>query len=387
MNSTNKVISKFKSIFKSSPLLISSPGRINLIGEHTDYNDGFVLPAAIDQNMIFGFSENNLNKLRVFSMDYDEEFECDIHEIQKTDISWVNYILGVIDQYQKAGYTIKGFDCVFTSTIPIGVGLSSSAALECGMAFGLNTLFDLGIAKSSQIKYAQMAEHTFAGVLCGIMDQFVNMMGKKGHAIKLDCRSLEYEYIPVHLKEYQFILCNSGVKHELSNSEYNTRRNECEAGVIVIQKDYLEVSHLRDVTLNMLNGIRNEIPPTVFKRCEHVILENERVNSACEALKQENMYAFGEFMYESHDSLSNLYEVSCKELDFLVDFTRENADVLGSRMMGGGFGGCTINLIKRSAKHSFLKSIKKAYKNYFNITLECYDVEITDGISIIDQEQ
>lgn len=387
MNSTNKVISKFKSIFKSSPLLISSPGRINLIGEHTDYNDGFVLPAAINKNMIFGFSENNLNKLRIFSMDYNDEFECDINEVKKTDISWVNYILGVIDQYQKAGYSINGFDCVFTSTIPIGAGLASSAALECGIAYGLNTLYNLGISKMDQARYAQKAEHTFAGVFCGIMDQFASLMGKKNHAVKLDCRSLEYDYIPVYLKEYQFVLCNSGVKHALVNSEYNTRRNECEAGVIVIQKDYPEVSHLRDVTLNMLNGIRNEIPPTVFKRCEHVIQENERVNTACEALKQENMYAFGELMYESHHSLSNLYEVSCDELDFLVDFTRNNADVLGSRMMGGGFGGCTINLIKRSAKDSFLKSIKKAYKNHFNITLECYDVEITDGISIIDKEQ
>lgn len=384
MNSINRVVSKFESIFKNSPLLISSPGRINLIGEHTDYNDGFVLPAAIDKNMIFGFSKNNLKKLRIFSMDYDQMFECNINEIQKSDVRWANYILGVIDQFQKAGYSMKGFNCVFTSTIPIGAGMASSAALECGIAFVLNTLFKLAIPISDQVKYAQKAEHTFAGVFCGIMDQFASMMGKKDHAIKLDCRSLEYDYIPVKLEEYQFVLCNSGVKHELVDSEYNTRRNECEAGVVVIKKDYPEVSHLRDVTLNMLNTIRTEIPPAVFKRCKHVIEENERVNKACDALKQENMYAFGELMYESHSGLSKLYEVSCDELDFLVDFTRNNANVLGARMMGGGFGGCTINLIKRSAKKSFIKDITKAYKDHFNIDLECYDVEIKDGTSIID---
>ncbi len=383
MINTQKVVEKFESLYSNKPLLISSPGRINLIGEHTDYNDGFVLPAAIDKRMILGFAKNNSNIIRLHSIDLNDDFACNITKVKVSEKSWVNYILGVVNQLQEFGYDVEGFDCVFTSNIPMGSGLSSSAALECGVGFGLNELFDLDISKIDLIKFAQKAEHTFAGVQCGIMDQFASVMGVENQAFRLDCRSLEYDYYPIHFPSYQFILCNSGVKHSLADSEYNTRRSECETGVIAIQKKHPEVTHLRDITIEMLTKIKADISPTVYNRCEYIIEENNRVIKACKALNTDAIAIFGKLMYASHNGLSNLYEVSCKELDFLVDFTRNNDAILGSRMMGGGFGGCTINLVKRSEKEQFLKNIKEAYLQEYNIDLECYEVEISDGTSVI----
>ena len=384
MADIQKVVSKFKSLYSNIPLLISSPGRINLIGEHTDYHDGFVLPAAIDKRMVLAFSKNNSEKIRLFSIDFDDELKCNLNDVKVTENAWANYILGVVDQLQKAKHIIGGFDCVFSSDIPMGSGLSSSAALECGVGYGLNELFDLKIPKTDLVKFAQKAEHTFAGVQCGIMDQFASVMGKKDHVFQLDCRSLEYNYFPFNQEEYQFILCNSGVKHSHADSGYNTRRTESEMGVFELKKKYPEISHLRDVNIEMLNSIKTNISQIIYNRCKYVIEENERVVASCNALSKDDIFTFGKLMYESHNGLTNLYEVSCDEVDFLVDFTRSNNNILGARMMGGGFGGCSINLVKRTEKKKFLEEIKNAYLGKYNIDLECYEVEIANGTSVIE---
>ncbi len=384
MNDIQKVTSKFESLFSNKPLLISSPGRINLIGEHTDYHDGFVLPAAISKRMILALSKNNSVKIRLFSIDFNERLECDINDVKVTNIAWANYILGVVDQLQKNGHVFSGFDCVFSSDIPMGSGLSSSAALECGIGFGINEIFDLKIPKTDLIKFAQKAEHTFAGVQCGIMDQFASVMGEKDHVFQLDCRSLEYNYFPFNQEEYQFVLCNSGVKHSHADSGYNTRRNESEKGVFELKKKYPEISHLRDVSIEMLDSIVANISQTIYKRCRYVIEENDRVIESCKSLSKNDIFTFGKLMYESHNGLTSLYEVSCEELDFLVDFTRNNNAIIGSRMMGGGFGGCTINLIKRTEKAYFLNEIRKAYLDKYSLDLEYYEVEISNGTSVIE---
>lgn len=377
---------KFIELFTSEPLLVRSPGRINLIGEHTDYNEGFVLPAAIDKEMVLGVAKNGLNVCRLYSYDYDEQNTYTLADLKPGDNGWANYILGVVDQLKKAGYTIEGFDCAFGGNIPIGAGLSSSAALECGVAFALSELFDLKVDKQNLIKFSQKAEHEFAGVQCGIMDQFASVMGKSDHAIRLDCRSLDFNYFPINLQDYQIILCDSQVKHSLASSEYNTRRQECEQGVEIIRQKYPEVKSLRDITKGILDEQKDNMAQEVYKRCRYIIEENERLLTGCELLEKGDIAAFGKKMYGSHDGLSIMYEVSCKELDFLVDFTRDKDYVVGSRMMGGGFGGCTINLIKKDKKEEFNNSVKEAYKNNFDIDLKIYEVTIKNGTSTISDE-
>lgn len=374
---------KFFNLYGEVPLLVRSPGRINLIGEHTDYNDGFVLPAAIDKGIILAVAKNHTDTCRMFSYDYNESVEFNVRDFSPLEQSWANYLMGVVDQLLKGGHVLQGFDCVFGGDIPIGAGLSSSAALECGIAFGLERLFGLDIEKGSIVKFAQKAEHEFAGVQCGIMDQFASVMGKENHAIRLDCRSLEFCYFPLNFQNYQIILCDTQVKHSLANSEYNTRRKECEQGVAIVQRKYATVKSLRDVSLVMLDEVRDELNPVVYKRCRYIIEENERLLSGCALLESGDICGFGQKMYSSHDGLRNQYEVSCKELDFLVDFTRDKPYVVGSRMMGGGFGGCTINLVKREDKEVFIDHIRKAYKDKFDISLKTYEVAITDGTSIL----
>ena len=375
---------KFFQLYNTNPLIVRSPGRINLIGEHTDYNEGFVLPAAIDKEMVLAVAKNNSDSCRLYSLDYDESAEFNLKELKPSDVAWANYILGVADQLQKAGYSIQGFDCVFGGDVPMGAGLSSSAALECGAGFALSQLFEHKIERTQLAKFAQMAEHTFAGVQCGIMDQFASVMGKKDHAIRLDCRSLEFSYFPINLRNYQVVLCDTQVKHSLASSEYNTRRKECEQGVATVQAKYPEVNSLRDISLQMLKEVEDQLDPVVYKRCSFVIEENERLLSGCALLEEGDIAGFGQKMYGSHDGLSNLYEVSCKELDFLVDFTRDKDYVVGSRMMGGGFGGCTINLVAIDKKDEFIQSIREAYKNKFNIEMKTYEVAVKDGTSKVE---
>jgi galactokinase len=374
---------KFKELYGSDPLLVRSPGRINLIGEHTDYNDGFVFPAAIDKEVHFAVAGNDLNKFRFYANDLKESFELDVDDLKVTDIRWANYLLGVAAQFKKAGHFTKGVDCVFGGDIPLGAGLSSSAAIENGFGFALNEIFGFGESRMEMILKSQKAEHEYAGVMCGIMDQFASMNGKKDHALKLDCRSLDYEYANIDLADYDILLCDTRVKHELASSEYNNRRLECETGVKILQKYDNKIKALRDVSLNLLEDHKDEFDPVVFKRCAYVVKENLRVENAFEALNQHDLKKFGNLMYQSHEGLRDEYEVSCKELDLLFDIARISGDVVGSRMMGGGFGGCTINIVKKDRTESFSKDIKKEYLKKTETVLKIYKVKIVDGTGLI----
>lgn len=379
----NKIAGKFRELFKKEPLLVRSPGRVNLIGEHTDYNDGFVLPAAIDKEVIFAVAKNNTTQCRLFAFDLDQSHTFELGHLSVSGKNWPDYLIGVVDQTRKSGKEIGGFDCVFGGNIPLGAGLSSSAAIECAMAFSLNELFGLGISKFDLVKLSQKAENEFVGVKCGIMDQFASMFGKKNSVIKLDCRSLDYEYFTFDMTGYKIVLCDTQVKHSLASSEYNTRRVECEQGVVVLSKYYPEVKALRDASMEMINARREELGELVYKRCKHVIEENQRVTDACAALNRNDHQTFGQLMYLSHRGLSEEYQVSCKELDFLVEETRNDDNVLGARMMGGGFGGCTINLVKEEYVAAFTEKMAKAYKKALGLTLKVYADSIADGTSVV----
>lgn len=380
-----KVKNTFKEKFSSEPeLCIAAPGRINLIGEHTDYNDGFVLPASIDKSIFFAIRKRADNVCNFYSVDLEEAYSSSLDLLDKTDCGWVNYLIGVALIIKAKDYCIpSGFDVAFGGNVPLGAGLSSSAAVESGMGFALNELFGLGCSRKELALIAQQAEQQFAGVNCGIMDMYASLLGKEAHVIQLDCRTLEHTYFPLEIPDYQLILCNTGVKHSLAESAYNNRRLDCEKGVKILQEFYA-ITHLRDVTPEQLYTKKNLFEPTVYQHCEYVVNENERVQLACKALETNNLVAFGELLYETHEGLSKVYEVSCKELDFLVEFTKYNPNVLGARMMGGGFGGCTLNLVKKSHIASFISAISEAYQRAFCLELTCYEVIITDGVRIVE---
>jgi len=374
-----KITTVFIEKFSGQPTVFRSPGRINILGEHTDYNEGFVLPAAIDKSIYVAISKRADNLVNLYACDFSETYSTDTEHINPASIQWPNYILGVVDQLQKKGHTIEGFNLVIDGDIPIGAGLSSSAAVECAVVFALNEIFELGLSRMQMVPLAQKAEHVFAGVNCGIMDQFASMFGKKGHAIKLDCRSLEYEYVPLDLAGYKILLFNTNVKHNLASSEYNTRRKQCEEGVSIIAQDHPVVKSLRDISMEMLNDYVKGADSLIFKRCKYVVQENQRLLGACDDLKKGNVKALGKKMFETHHGLQYDYEVSCKELDFLVDYVKHNEDVAGARMVGGGFGGCTINLIKENAVEKLVEQISVAYQIEMGLALSVYPVSIEDG--------
>ncbi|WP_158856218.1 galactokinase [Lunatibacter salilacus] len=377
----NQIQEKFTQKYGTQPVIVRSPGRINLIGEHTDYNEGFVLPAAIDKAIYFGFAKNGLDRCRVCSLDYQEEASFSLDEIQPGG-GWITFIKGIVATLIQDGHPVQGFDCIFGGDIPIGAGLSSSAALENGVGFGLNALFALGIDRLDLVKISLKAEHEFAGVKCGIMDMFASMMGKQDSAIRLDCRSLEYEYFPVNLGDCQFLLCDTQVSHSLADSAYNTRREECQTGVDILQQHYPEINSLRDAGIYQLAHIKDLLPGKVYHRCAYVIQENQRLFAACDALENGKLENFGRLLYASHEGLSKSYEVSCTELDFLVEQTESMDFVLGARMMGGGFGGCTLNLIKKQEKETFIAEISASYLREFGRSPKFYEVQIEDGTSI-----
>ncbi|WP_046243452.1 galactokinase [Hymenobacter terrenus] len=378
------VHSEFQQLFGYEPLLVRAPGRVNLIGEHTDYNGGFVLPAAVDKEAVFAVGLNGGAQIRLRAHDLGESLElANAAEISPSETHWANYLLGVAAQFQQRGVAIPGFDCVFGGTIPQGAGMSSSAAVECGLAFALNQLLHTEFDKMELARIAQKAEHTYAGVQCGIMDQFASLFGRDGQVVRLDCRSLDYTYFPFDTQAARIVLCNSGVKHSLASSEYNTRRQECERGVAVLQQHYPEVASLRDATLEQLAAHRAELGDTVFRRCTYVVQENARVDSACRHLEAGDLTAFGQDMYASHAGLRDDYEVSCEELDVLVEAAQAAPGVFGARMMGGGFGGCTINLVAPEQVEGFIASVSAAYQERFGLTLETYQTTIVAGVGAV----
>lgn len=367
---------QFEKRFGKQYSLYASPGRVNLIGEHTDYNGGFVFPGAIDKTIVTAIQPNGTQLIRAYSYDMKEleEFELD----EKPRQAWAQYIYGVVREIIGRGKKIGGFDCVFGGDIPIGSGLSTSAALECTFAYAINDLWQLGLSKLDLAQIGQAAEHNAVGVRCGIMDQFASVFGEEGHLIRLDCRSLEYELVPFHPQNCRVVLLDTQVKHNLASSEYNIRRAECEEGVSVIGQVYPEVRLLRDVTPDMLLEFKKKLKESTFRRCMYVIQENLRLMDACEALKVDNYRLFGEKMYGSHEGLSKEYNVSCEESDFLVEIAAKNG-VLGARMMGGGFGGCTINLLEEDKYDSFIEEAISGYKEKFRKAPKIYDVRIGKG--------
>lgn len=370
--------------FGSEPLLVDAPGRINIIGEHTDYNDGFVLPAAIDKSVKIAIQKNNSATAHLIAIDLFEEYSFSIDEIlAPIEKQWANYFLGVISELKLRNVELGGFNLMFTSDIPIGSGLSSSAAIECGFGLAVCELFKANVSRMELALIGQAAEHKFAGVKCGIMDQFASIMGKDGHVMQLDCRTLDYAYFAADFDEYQIILFDTQVKHNLADSEYNVRREQCEIAVQAVQLKYPKVTALRDISLDQINEVKNTLGSKTYDRAVYVIEENNRVKLACEQLQKKNIKDVGRLMYATHQGLSELYEVSCKELDFLVDATKEFDAVIGARMMGGGFGGCTINLIKKSEVNEVIKSIEKQYNTAMGIKLKVYSVAISDGAKVI----
>jgi len=364
-----------------NPLLVASPGRINLIGEHTDYNDGYVLPAAIDKYIIGAFSKSSNKTSSIYSIDLNEGLELNLNNIQRQDSgSWKNYVLGVIAELQKIDRTPGNFNLIFGGDIPIGAGLSSSAALDTCVVYGLNELFELGLSKEEMIQISMQAEHNYAGVKCGIMDQFASMNGVEGHAMFLDCRDLSYSQIPIQTEDYQLILINTNVKHQLADSAYNKRKEECNEGLAIIQYEFPKANSLRDVSLVQLDMAKGKMSETVYKRCQYVIEENARVIESKSAIENKDWNKFGELLFASHDGLKNLYEVSCQELDFLVEQVKFNPKIIGSRMMGGGFGGCTVNLSHKTINEDDITRIKKEYFNRFGLELEVIPVGISDGV-------
>ena len=365
-------------------ITVESPGRINLIGEHTDYNEGFVLPTAIDKKIYLKLRPNSTsNFCRIFSNTFNKGFEFQLDRAIQKGSGWENYILGVVKELLGKEGKLEGFDCIIESKLPVGAGISSSAALECGIANGLNELFNLNLSKLEIVQLCQKAENDFVGSNCGIMDQYASVMSKKDHLIKLDCRSLQADYLPADFKKNKLLLLNTNVTHSLADSDYNSRREECEAAVAIIQKTYPEIKSLRDLNFEMLEQQRNQLQGKMYERCLYVLKENERVLKAAKTLRSQDLSAFGRLMYASHEGLQHNYQVSCKELDFLVEFSRNKDFIYGSRMMGGGFGGCTINLVESSRIKEYVKEVSEAYYNEFNIELDALTVSPGEGTRII----
>ena len=373
-----RIRNKFQELFATEGNVYASPGRINLIGEHTDYNGGFVFPGAVDKGMIAEIKPNGTDKVRAFSVDLNDYAEFGLKEEDAPKASWARYIFGVCRETIKRGGNIQGFDTVFAGDVPLGAGMSSSAALESTYAFALNDLFSLNIDKFELAKIGQSTEHNYCGVKCGIMDQFASVFGKEGSLIRLDCRSLEYKYFPFNPVGYKLVLLDSVVKHELASSAYNKRRQSCENAAAAIRQKHPEVEFLRDATMDMLNEVKGEISAEDYLRAEYVIGEVQRVLDVCDALEKGDYETVGQKMYETHYGMSKQYEVSCEELDFLNDVAKKMG-VTGSRVMGGGFGGCTINLVKEEKYDAFVKEAFQSYTAKFGHEPKLYNVVISDG--------
>lgn len=375
----DNVRSAFDRYFGDPPgAVFTAPGRINLIGEHTDYNGGFVFPGAIDKGMIAEIRPNGTGKVQAVALDLNESTAFGLEEEDLPSPAWAKYIFGVCREIIKRGGKIGGFDTVFSGDVPLGAGLSSSAALESVYAFALNDLFSLDIDKFELARIGQATEHNYCGVRCGIMDQFASLFGKAGSLMLLDCRSLEYKYYPFNPAGYKLVLLDTAVKHELASSAYNARRQSCERAAAAIRANHPEVEFLRDANPDMLNEVKAEISEEDYRRAEYVIGEVQRVMDVCAALEKGDYETVGGRMYGTHHGMSKLYEVSCRELDFLNDIARK-CQVAGSRVMGGGFGGCTINLVKEEKYEDFIREAFDSYNQAFGRKPGLYDVVISDG--------
>jgi galactokinase len=380
----SRVAGKFEELFSRQPaLLVRSPGRVNLIGEHTDYNNGFVLPAAINKAIYLSVSRRSDDEVHIVSLDFDRSYTGTVKKPAPSDLHWPNYILGVVDQLQRRGLAAGGFNCVFAGDIPLGAGMSSSAALENAAVFALNRLFDLGLDALTMVKLSQKAENEFVGLKCGIMDMFASMFGRKDQVIRLDCQSLEHTYFPFRTDGLRILLLDTKVEHTLASSEYNTRRQQCEAGVKLVQRAHPEVRSLRDVTTDMLVTIVAPVDELIYRRCSFVVEENARLLAGTEDLQRGDLAAFGQKMYASHDGLSRKYEVSCPESDWLVGQVKGAEGVFGARQMGGGFGGCTINLVKEEVIGGLVAKLAPLYRKAMGRELNWYIAQIENGTSII----
>ena len=378
-----KITQSFTQLFGNNPIVAFAPGRINLIGEHTDYQEGLVFPAAVEQGIWVGMQKNGLSSCRLFSVDFEEEFVFDIHSFSPKKNHWANYIMGVTSQIQQAGYKLEGFDLAFGGNIPAS-GLSSSAALSVAIGTALSDVFKLTVTKKSIVLYAQKSEHLFAGVKCGIMDPYASAFGVKDRALLLDCRTNTHFEVEADFGEHSLLLVNSKVKHNLADSAYNQRREACEESVRILRKIYPEATTLRDIPVKDLEKVQKLLPAELFPKAKHVISEIDRVTLASNALHAGDLNVFGTLLKESHLSLSKDFEVSCAELDFLAEKSWALPGVIGSRMMGGGFGGCTINLVANSRVQDFQDKLFLAYKEKFDIEADFIPVSLSEGARILE---
>ncbi len=380
MSLSKSIAEDFIIRFNKKPSLFVAPGRINLIGEHTDYNEGFAMPAAIDKYIVFAVASSGNDRCNIFSKDLEEGVTFSIYDLNPGEV-WINYLMGVIDAFQRRGLPVRGVDCVFGGSIPVGGGMSSSAALCCGFGFALNEVFQFGISRLEIAKIAQSSEHHFIGARVGIMDQYGSLFSKKDSVLLLDCKMLTHEYLPFHFPDHEILLIDTKVKHSIGSTAYNDRREACELGVKILNKKNPAVHSLRDATRVMLFDHQDELGEDVFVKCLYIVEENLRVQKAAEFLKEVNSKAFGDLMYQTHWGLSQAYEVSCQELDFLVSLAEEQrSEVIGSRMMGGGFGGCTINLIAKGKVKAFKEMALAKYFATFKKEPDFYSVKLSDGV-------
>jgi len=371
----------FQEKFGKQPIVVRAPGRINFIGEHTDYNEGLVLPAAINKAILIAIAANNTTQCNLFSPDLNESHTFAIDDL-KPGKPWMHYLQGVMHGMHQVGFQLSGVDVVVSGNIPVGAGLSSSAALCCGFGMAYSHVFGFDFARLALAKIAQYAEHNFAGVKCGLMDQYASLFGKKDFALLLDCKSLEHEPVPFHFPEIEILLIDTKVKHSLADSAYNKRREACELGASLLARKH-DVKTLRDASMDMLLEMKADFPDEVFMRCKYVVQEMERTRMAARFLKNQDLNNFGKLLYETHQGLSRDYEVSCAESDFLVDMARENKKVFGARMMGGGFGGCTINLVEKTEVMKFRESVKGKYVASFKKEPDFYSISLMDGVEVL----
>ena len=381
---------QFKRLCGAEPHLFRAPGRVNLIGEHTDYNQGFVLPAAIDKAIYLAIGRREDSEIHLFSIDLDQDFTCTLDLPEPSAEHWPNYLLGVVQQLQQAGRKPGGFNCVFTGDIPLGAGMSSSAALECATAFALNELFSLGLDKLTMVRLSQRAENDYVGVQCGIMDQFASACGRAGHALWIDCRSLEHRLLPLDqslagsASPMQLVICNTMVRHGLASSQYNRRRDECELGVQALSRIIPGIETLRDVSSEVLRSHAAQLDPSIYRRCRHLRPKTNASTPPPPRSVRADLTEFGRLMRESHQSLRDDYEVSCDELDLMVRIAEQIDGVYGARMTGGGFGGCTVNVVRTDAVARFRSLIAQRYAQASGHAPEIYVCEAADGAARIE---